>query len=247
MTETNPNAVGAAVGAQGVAGTGTADLAGVAPQPESQPAPTVLRLVMKPVTAEERRINDLVEKRDLYELPQLDLAPYRGIILGMGSDLRFLDRNRAKLEAWVRSGGRLLYSGHPVLPFLEGMPQWRKLHFHGVEDIWLTAMEPHPLWEGLERRDVLLRTGVPGSHSFEALLEIGVGGFYARNYLAALPEGARVITGIGPGRLPVDVSYALGAGEVIVHAGNDLTSFVNQDDSTAGFDQRIYQYLGGAR
>ena len=74
-----------------------------------------------------------------------------------------------------------------------------------------------------------------------------MGGFYARNYLAALPEGARVITGIGPGRLPVDVSYALGAGEVIVHAGNDLTSFVNQDDSTAGFDQRIYQYLGGAR
>lgn len=205
----------------------------------------ILQLVMKPVSPDQHSIHDgRIDVFDLYDLPTLDLNSYRGIICGMSADLRFLHQQQPLLEAWIRQGGCFLYSGHPVEPFLSDMPTWRKLCFHGLDDIWLYPLESHPLWEGIDRCDFLLRTGVPGTHSFEELLSIGVGGFYARNYLADLPACAKAITGLGPGKLPVDVSYPLGSGEVIVHCGNDLTTTVQvPGTSSEHFTERIYRYL----
>lgn len=209
----------------------------------------IIQLVMRPVETGQASAHDgRVVIADLYDLASIELDRYRGLILGTGSDQRFLKRHAPLLESWVQAGGRLLYSGHPVEPFLDGMPSWRKLHFRGIEDIWLTALDPHPIWEGIDRRDLLLRTGVPGSHSFEELLRIGVGGFYARNYLADLPQSTRAITGIGPGRLPVDVSYPMGKGEVIVHCGNDLTATSQQaGTSIEHFTERILTYMESGR
>jgi hypothetical protein len=208
--------------------------------------PRIVEYVMRPVPPDESLDHGGRARRtDLYQLEETDLSAYRGLILGISADQRYLASQRDRLEGWVRAGGRLLMNGHPVLPFLTDMPQWRKLHFHGVDDIWLSALEPHPIWEGLDRRDVLLRTGVPGRHSFEDLKRIGVGGFYARSYLVGLGESARAITGIGPGKLPVDVSYPLGDGEVIVHAGNDLIGFDTPGTTAAGLADRVLTYLEG--
>jgi hypothetical protein len=206
----------------------------------------VAEFVMRPVEPSERLDrHGRVVRADLYELEAADLAQFSGVMLGISADQRYLASHRATLENWVRSGGKLLVNGHPVVPFIAGLPQWRKLHFHGVDDIWLTALESHPVWEGIDRRDILLRTGVPGNHTFDDLLRIGVGGFYARSYMVGLPPEARSITGIGPGKLPVDVSYRLGAGEVIVHAGNDLLGFDTPGTSAAGWSDRVLSYLEG--
>lgn len=207
----------------------------------------IIQLVMRPVETGQSSAHDgRVDVVDLYDLASIELDRYRGLILGTGSDQRFLKQHAPLLESWAHAGGRILYSGHPVEPFLAYMPSWRKLHFRGIEDIWLTALDPHPIWEGVDRRDLLLRTGVPGPHSFEELLLVGVGGFYARNYLADLPQHARAITGIGPGRLPVDVSYPMGKGEVIVHCGNDLTATSQQaGTSIEHFTERILAYMEG--
>lgn len=204
----------------------------------------ILHLSMGPDMDESPRLPGY-EHHDVYELEELELDAYRGLVISMGCDQRFLARHADKLSAWVRGGGIALVNGQPVRPFIEGMPVWRKLHFHGVEDIRLTAMDAHPIWEGVERDWLLLRTGVPGRHTFDELLEVGVGGFYARNYMTNLPESASVITGIGPYRLPVDVAYRLGGGEVIMHCGNDLDGF----DTTCGpeihMGERVAAYLGG--
>ncbi|MDK8783007.1 hypothetical protein ACRQD2_07665 [Actinotignum sp. GS-2025e] len=180
---------------------------------------------------------------DTYELPGTQLADYRGIVVSMGADQLFLETQRERLSAWVRAGGKLLANGLPMRRWVDGLPSHRKMEFHGLDDVWLSAVEPHPIWEGVERRDMLLRTGVPGQHSFEELREIGVAGFYARSFLAELPEGTRVITGIGPGKLPVDISYRLGEGEVIVHNGNDLSGFAFPGTSAAGLRRAITEYL----
>ena len=185
--------------------------------------------------------------RQVYDLHTINLDEYLAIVISMGCDQRFLERHSDKLNQWVKAGGKILVNGQPVRPFLEGMPQWRKLHFHGVDDIWLTAMDEHPIWEGVERKNLLLRTGVPGKHTFEELLEIGVGGFYARAYMVGLPDNASVITGIGIGKLPVDVSYRLGEGEVIMHSGNDLDGFDTSCGEHIDMGERVATYLGGAQ
>ena len=208
----------------------------------------VLKLVMgKPgdCGGEECCADTSVYTADIYSLPDIDVADYRGLICTMGCDQVFLAAHRERITAWVRAGGKLLTSGHPMIQFVEGLPQTRKMEFHGLDDVWLSSCEPHPIWGGIDRKDVLFNTGVPGKHTFEELKEIGVAGFYARNYLAALPENSVVITGIGSGKLPVDISYRLGEGEVIVHAGNDLMSFERSGTSTASWNAKIVSYLGG--
>lgn len=183
-----------------------------------------------------------VDEIDIYSFDGLRLEDYVGLIVSGGCDQIFLERRRDAISAWVRDGGRLLANGHPLRQFVDELPSIRKMEFHGLGDVWLSAVDEHPVWDGIDRRDVLLRTGVPGDHTFEKLTSIGVAGFYARNYLANLPEGASVITGIGPNKLPVDVAYSLGEGEVIVHAGNDLMSF----DST-NLQPQILSHLGSGR
>lgn len=188
--------------------------------------------------------DDRVDKVDIYQFPSIDLTKYKGMIIGSACDLVFLEQRSEIISQWVRAGGRLLYSGHPHLRVVEGLPNTRKMEFHNPEDIWLSAVESHPIFEGVDHKDLLFRTGVPGNHSFEELREIGVAGFYGRSYLTNLPDGARVLTGIGPRQLPLDVSYPLGEGEVIVHAGNDIESFAYEGTSTEGLRDAIYTYLG---
>jgi hypothetical protein len=183
--------------------------------------------------------------RDVYDLDAVDLSAFTGLIVSAACDQRFLAARRGTLDTWVRHGGRLLVNGHPMLQFVTGLPELRRLHFHGIADLQLTATGEHPIWDGIDRQDLLLRTGVEGQHTFAELMEIGVAGFYSHAYLANLPVQTVTVTGIGAGQLPVDVSYPLGDGEVIVHAGNDLTGFADPRTSTANLTDRIYTHLEG--
>ena len=182
---------------------------------------------------------------DVYDLDAIHLDGYTGMLVDGGCDQRFLASRSERLSAWVRNGGRIVANGHPVLRWLEGLPAHRKLDFHTLADLWLSTTGEHPIWAGIDRRDLLLRTGVPGNHTFDELQKIGVAGFYAHAYLVDLPQGAVPVTGIGPGRLPVDVVYPLGDGEVVLHVGNDLSSFATMGTTTAGLQERVFEYLEG--
>lgn len=188
-----------------------------------------------------------LELHDCYNLPQLDLGAIAGITLSASCDQLFLGRHRALLEEFVRSGGRLLVNGHVVEPFLPGLARWRRLVYKGPRDLVISRLAPHPIWDGIDLDDVLFRTGVPGTHTVEELRAIGVAGFYGRGYHLDLPEGARVLNGIGPLQAPIDYTFTLGAGEIVVHGGLDLLTFADPARSTARFATTIIDWLGGAR
>lgn len=178
--------------------------------------------------------------RDIYHIDEVDLDEYTGICIG-NVDQRFLAAREERLTGWVKAGGRLLINGHPQTNFVQGLPKFRKLDFHSPRDLWLSELGSHPIWDGIDRKDLLYRTGVPGDHSFAELEEIGVAGFYAHAYFVDLPEGATAITGIGQGQLPVDVAYPLGAGEVILHLGNDI--FGGGMGQETVFTKRVIKHL----
>lgn len=166
-----------------------------------------------------------MEAVDIYALGEVDLAGVSGIIFTGMCDQVHLGRLREKLEAFVRRGGRILINGHIVVPFLEGLPKWRKLAYSRPDDLVIESASPHPIWAGVDTAELLFRTGVPGVHRPERLAEIGVAGFYGRGYSVRLPQGATVINTIGTLRAPIDYSYLLGEGEVVVHGGLDLGVF----------------------
>ncbi|MGO1447643.1 hypothetical protein [Corynebacterium casei] len=188
-----------------------------------------------------------VDYIDLYSLPQTDLSAYNGVMLSGGADQLFLETCFEQLSSFVRAGGKVLVNGHPKIRFIEGLPRHQKMAFSNPTDLWLTEISAHPMWEGIKREDLVFNYGVPGPHSLEDLIEkYGVAGFYSHAYLNKLPESTQVITGVGPYRLPTDISYCLGDGEVIVHNGNDLISFTKPGISTANFPTKIIDYLEGA-
>ncbi|MCC3270843.1 hypothetical protein MUG94_01320 [Arthrobacter gengyunqii] len=193
-----------------------------------------------------------LEDIDAYDLDD-DAARARilssdGLVIGGGADHLLLCRHREALSDFVRSGGRVLVNAQVVKPFIDGLAVWRKLEFSGAQDVHPHAVTAHPVWNGVDYRDLHYRTGVPGTHSYEKLTEIGVSGFYGRGYHLELPEGATVVTGIGQYSLPLDYSYPLGDGEVLVHGGNDLESFSDDRYSTGRIGPNLVDWLeGGSR
>ncbi|MCQ1951260.1 hypothetical protein NNX28_15175 [Arthrobacter sp. zg-Y859] len=189
------------------------------------------------------------EEVDAYDLDD-DAARARilsadALVIGGGVDHLLLGRHREALTGFVRAGGRVLVNGQVVKPFIDGLAVWRELEFRGAQDVRPHPVSPHPVWAGIDYRDLHYRTGVPGTHSYERLEEIGVAGFYGRGYHLDLPENATVVTGIGQYRLPLDYSYTLGNGAVLVHGGNDLESFSDDQYSTRVLGPNLVQWLEG--
>ena len=190
-----------------------------------------------------------LEDVDAYDLDD-DAARARilsadGLVIGGGVDHLLLCRHRRDIGDFVRSGGRVLVNGQVVKPFIDGLAVWRKLEFRGAQDVRPHPVTGHPVWAGVDYRDLHYRTGVPGTHSYEKLEEIGVAGFYGRGYHLDLPEGASVVTGIGQYSLPLDYSYRLGDGEVLVHGGNDLESFSDDRYSIGLIGPNLVRWLEG--
>lgn len=166
-----------------------------------------------------------------------------GLIIAGGADHILLGKHREALTAFVRRGGRVLVNGHITIPFIDGLARWSLLDYRNPSDLALYRVQQHPVWEGVDHADLLFRTGVPGEHSYEELQDIGVAGFYGRGYHSQLPEGATVLTGIGPLCLPLDYSYAVGQGEVLVHGGWNLEGASEYSNSSRNLGPNLVSWL----
>lgn len=207
------------------------------------PAPGDLSPGMGPFTAPEP-----MEAIDIYDIEKTDLTGVSGILITGMCDQRHLGQNREKLETFLQSGGRILFNGHVIEPFLSGLPKWRRLVYTRPEDLVIERAAEHPVWDGVDVGELLFRTGVPGVHTPERLAEIGVAGFYGRGYSLRLPEGATVINTIGQLRAPIDYVYPFGEGEIVVHGGLDLGVFAATPGTTlTALGPNIIAWLGGSR
>jgi hypothetical protein len=108
--------------------------------------------------------------------------------------------------------------GHLVHPFITGLRPFEPLLEKGVAGLTVRRARSHPVFEGVEEKDLTFRRGVAG--------------FYGRGH-SPLPPGAEPIHVLGTAGVPLDWLWRRpGGGTVLAHAGNDLTSFAD-GDSTA--------------
>lgn len=137
-----------------------------------------------------------------------DLAMARGLIVTIYLDQVDFAERRGEIAAFLSHGGRIVFNGHVMRPFIDGMLPFVPLASLRRSDLALERLAPHPLF-----------AGVPAdAHQAQR----GVAGFYGRGHNPPLP-GATPLTGIGPDRLPVDWEWlAPNGGGLLVHAGNDL-------------------------
>lgn len=159
------------------------------------------------------------------------LASLRALLVSQHADQEALAACTAGLEALLERGGTILFCGQVARSFL---PQLRP--FEPLGQPTLAALEVsfhtfHPLFAGVDARDLTYRRGVAG--------------FFGRG-ADPPPEGARVIATIDRGRVPLDWELVLpGGGRLYVHAGNDLWSFaLDESDTSARLVPNLLAWLG---
>lgn len=141
-------------------------------------------------------------------LDAADLQHHQGLVTGQMFDQDAAFELKGALAAFLNREGRWFFNGHMIRPLVDGMAPYRPLPRPRRADFDLTPLAPHPVFAGIDMSSLVANRGVAG--------------FYGRGANPP-PEGAVVITGLGPARVPVDwVWLRPGGGRVFSHAGNDL-------------------------
>lgn len=173
--------------------------------------------------------DDRVQDLDLYALPDTDLSAVRGLLVGVHTDQVFLARHRDRLTRFVESGGRVAVCGQVVRPYLAGLISFVPARYRGVADLTVHRLAEHPVWAGVD----------PGHLTFRR----GVAGFYGRGHYPDLPADALVVHALGAAAAPLDAVYPLGEGQVLLHGGNDLWGYADDDTTAAWMTPQLLRWL----
>jgi hypothetical protein len=164
-----------------------------------------------------------------YELAGIDLAAYRGLLIGLHADQRFLQTRRAQIEVFLAAGRVVVVCGHIAHPFLNELRPFRAIPGYTLADLLVRRQTPHPVWEGVDTGDLTWRRGVAG--------------FYGRGANPP-PEGATIIHTLGERGCPVDFECrsAVG-GRLLVHAGVDLWGYVAAENSARRIVPQLLDWI----
>lgn len=187
---------------------------------------------------------DGLREIDVYDLFAACTPGITGVYLAGDVDQEFLAYHREQFDTLVRAELRVVVNGHVQRPFLTGLTRWRRAEYRGAADLALTRVTEHLVWRGVPPEALLYNTR-PGAFTAEERERIGVAGFYGRGYYLDLPEGAEIVHTLGRIAGPVDFAYRLGAGEIVVHAGNDLLQFSSDDRGTGELRGNLREWLEG--
>jgi len=145
------------------------------------------------------------------------LRAARGLIVTMHLDQVGFLPLRPAVDALLDAGGRVVFNGQAQRPLADGLGLFTALPERRRDDLALTVLADHPVFDGVDRRALETRRGVAG--------------FYGRGHNRP-PPGARLLTGVGRDRVPLDWAWSRQAGGTLFsHAGND--AWTNADDPAA--------------
>jgi hypothetical protein len=159
------------------------------------------------------------------------LAGLGALLISQHADQVALADRSADLEALLGRGGTILLCGQLAYPVLPMLRPFEPLARPSLDALAVGFQTFHPLFAGVDARDLTFRRGVAG--------------FWGRGQNPP-PPGARPITTLDGGRTVLDWELALpGGGRLFVHAGNDLWSFdLDGTDSAARLVPNLLAWLG---
>ncbi len=172
---------------------------------------------------------DVVASISQDALPGLDLSRYKGVIISMLADQRLLARHEEQLADYVRSGGTLVVNGHVRHAFLPWLRPFEAIENPRPADYAVRRVADHPVFDGVEERDLTYRRGVTG--------------FYGRGANPP-PDGAVVLNRLGGDDAPVDWTLTIsGGGRLLVHSGLDLWAYAGDDTSAARMTPQLLDWM----
>lgn len=165
---------------------------------------------IRPVQSEPA-VCDRVDVVDQYDLPGLDLAPYRAMLVMAMADQEFLWARREVIARFLASGKVVIFCGHLLRQWLPGCAPFVPAPVTSFRDYEIRLTEPRTNFAGVEEDDLTFRRGVAG--------------FFARGHHPP-PAGAEVLATLAGGQPTTWIDRTTTAGTVFTHAG-DLIGFAD--------------------
>jgi hypothetical protein len=161
------------------------------------------------------------------------LCDVRALLVPMHADQRHLAGFRPVLEEFLAAGGTIVMCGQIAHPFLADLRPFVPLARMRPADLAVRIATRHPIWAGIDPNDLTFRRGVAG--------------FYGRGENPP-PVAATILTTVGHGRMAVDwLTERHHGGRLLVHGGNDLWSFADDDTTAARLAPQLIAWLLDAR
>lgn len=169
-----------------------------------------------------------LERIDMYELPDVDLHRYAGIVVSSQVDQAFLYRCRDRVRKFLDSGGVVAFSGHLSRRWLPEVGCFEPKSIESEADYTVIEERPHPIFEGVDMEDLTYHRGVAG--------------FFARGHNPP-PEGATTILRLPDGEPIVFVDNRTTGGTMLVHSGNDLVGLGRRSSSAERVPEQLLAWM----
>lgn len=163
-------------------------------------------------------LGEAVEPLDIYELPQLDLDRFQGLLFPGSVDQEWLYLHRRLVETFLAGGRVVVFSGHLFRSWLPGASHFVPKKVRSFRDYTVRVVKPHPIFAGVNPEDLTFRRGVAG--------------FFARGHHPPPPE-AEVLLALADGEPITYLDRSSSEGTILLHSGNDLWGYAGAT-STAG-------------
>ncbi|MEK3916972.1 phosphate starvation-inducible protein PhoH [Paenibacillus sp. FSL H7-0331] len=166
--------------------------------------------------------------QDVYELPSIDLTPYKCMIINGLIDQEYLNKEKARIADFLAQGKVILFGGHLFRPWLPGGSSFIPKTIRSFNDYAITFANPHPIFEGVEPDDLTYNKGVAG--------------FFARGH-HPLPPEAEVLLFLGGAEPIMYIDRLSTKGTIVVHAGSDLLSYSNHPNTAGRITPQLIDWI----
>ncbi|MCT7587324.1 hypothetical protein [Aliarcobacter butzleri] len=174
-----------------------------------------------------------IDSIDIYDFTGEELKNYDVFLIGTDVDQRMLLEKKNYLDEFLSRKKTIVFCGALAYPFLDEVGQFVKMNYIDFSDYEINPAIKHPIWEGVEPKDMMYRKGVAG--------------FYSRGYNPP-PQNAKIINTLGRSKHPIDYEYITkDGGRVLVHCGNNLWLFINDKTTASKMGTNLLQYLKDKR
>lgn len=175
------------------------------------------------------RLGEAVEPLDIYELPDLDLSRFSGLLFPGSVDQEWLYRQHTLVESFLKLGRVVVFSGHLFRLWLPGAHPFVPKEIHSFRNYQVRIAKPHPIFAGVRPEDLTYRKGIAG--------------FFARGHHPP-PPNAEVLLTLADGEPITYLDRSSSKGTILVHSGNDLWGYA-KEANTAG--RMVVQLLDWVR
>lgn len=165
---------------------------------------------------------------DQYQLADENLDSYKCLVISMFVDQEFLVVQKEKIRRFLDNKNIIIFSGHLFRNWLPGTSHFVPRTIHSHLDYVVSIAKPHPIFEGVDSDAMTYNKGVAG--------------FFARGH-HPIPEGAEVLLTLPENEPVTYIDRNSTNGIILVHAGNDLFGYMDNEKSTDRISSQLLQWI----